>query len=148
MKTNEAFTYTGSLLIMRDQAQSRLHALWTQGLPLPVALDGRVVFYAGPARPDAQGRVAIGPTTSARMDRFLEMLFELGVKATIGKGPRSSAGQKTCERYGKPYWIAPSGCAAYLSSCIEKGPLLVCFEDLGPEAIWEVWVKDFPLIQA
>ncbi len=44
---------------------------------------------------------AIGPTTSERMDEFLEMLYYLGVIATIGKGKRSNLAVELCKKISK-----------------------------------------------
>lgn len=139
--------YTGKLLVMRDAAQMRLKELHEQDRPLPVKLEGAVVFYAGPAKPTKESFGAIGPTTSIRMDCFLEMLFQQGVQATIGKGKRSDLSTSLCRRYGRAYLLAPSGAAASLSKRI-KSLRVIAYEDLGTEAVYEIEVEDFPLIVA
>ncbi len=50
---------------------------------------------------------AIGPTTSERMDEFLEMLYYLGVIATIGKGKRSNLAVELCKKNIKEYTSFP-----------------------------------------
>ncbi|WP_448521711.1 FumA C-terminus/TtdB family hydratase beta subunit [Pseudothermotoga sp.] len=134
------------MIVMRDAAQRRIETLLKQGSNVPVDLEGKIVFYAGPTR-IVDGRFAIGPTTSERMDKYLKMLFELGVLATVGKGERSETARKLCREYGRIYFVAPSGAAAALSEHVESLELLA-FEDLGTEAVYEIRVRDFPLIVA
>lgn len=146
LKIGDTLSYSGELIIMRDAAQKRLTNLQNENKTLPVELKDKIVFYAGPAK-TADGFVigAIGPTTSSRMDGFLEMLFDKGVIATIGKGKRTSLANKMCKKYGRVYLLAPSGAAASLALHIKKVEVLA-FEDLGPEAIRKVYVENFPVI--
>ncbi|KAF2958799.1 fumarate hydratase [Thermotoga sp. Ku-13t] len=146
LKVGERIEYTGSMIVMRDAAQRRIEKLLKEGSSLPVDLRGTIVFYAGPTRV-VDGRFAIGPTTSERMDKYLKMLFELGVMATVGKGKRSELAKKLCREYRRIYFIAPSGAAAALSEHVESIKLLA-FEDLGTEAMYEIRVENFPLIVA
>jgi len=143
----EELSFTGKLLVMRDAAQMRLKKLYEEGKTLPVELKGAIVFYAGPAKLVEGSCGAIGPTTSLRMDGFLEMLFEKGVLATIGKGRRSDLSANLCRRFRRVYLIAPSGAAASLAQRIES-LRAIAYEDLGTEAIFEIDVRDFPLIVA
>lgn len=146
LKTGDSLSYTGELIIMRDAAQKRLKNLLDEKKPLPIDLKGKIIFYAGPAKPIRGGAVgAIGPTTSSRMDGFLGLLYELGVIATIGKGKRTEVASNMCKKYERVYLIAPSGAAASLALHIKKVEVLA-FEDLGPEAIRKIYVEDFPVI--
>ncbi len=143
LKEGQQILYTGNLIVMRDAAQKRIKNMLEQGKKLPVDLKDTLVFYAGPT---FVGNITIiGPTTSTRMDKFLEMLFNLGVLATVGKGKRSKEAEIICKKYGRPYLVAPSGCAAYLSTKIISSNL-IAFEDLGAEGIYELIVQDFPII--
>jgi len=81
------------------------------------------------------------------MDDYLEMLFKLGAIATIGKGKRSKKAIEACKKWKRVYFVTPSGTAAALSKRVKKSRVLA-FEDLGPEAIYEIEVEDFPLIVA
>ena len=62
-----------------------------QGKPLPLELEGQLFYYAAPT-PAPANRVigSIGPTTSNRMDPYVEELLALGLKGMLGKGKRSS----------------------------------------------------------
>lgn len=148
LKAGEEIKYTGELIVMRDAAQKRLMETLDKNLELPVELKEKMVFYAGPAKtPSDRAIGAIGPTTSNRMDSFLEMLFKLGVTATIGKGKRGTLCRELCERFKRVYFVAPSGAAAALSKKVKSVEVLA-YEDLGTEAIRKLTVEDFPLIVA
>ncbi len=143
LKVGDYLEFDGELIVMRDAAQNRLLELKLKGQDFPVNLRGKIVFYAGPTF--ANGRMIIGPTTSKRMDKYLHMLLENGVIATVGKGTRSEHARELIRKFKAPYFVAPSGCAAYLSTCVVSWEVLT-FEDLGPEAIYRVEVKKFPLV--
>ncbi|MDI3517292.1 MAG: fumarate hydratase subunit beta [Thermotogota bacterium] len=135
----------GHVLVMRDQAQKKLFDMKEKGENLPIDLSNTVVFYAGPAKPiPTMPAGAIGPTTSKRMDKYLEFLYLQGVLATIGKGDRSEYVKELNKRYRRVYFVTPSGVAALLASRVVKSDILA-FEELGPEAIRLIEVRDLPL---
>lgn len=144
LKAGDEVKITGRLYTARDQAHRRLAGLITAGAPLPFEPRGEVIFYAGPT-PAPPGRAigVIGPTTSLRMDPYLEELLKRGLKGTIGKGHRSPEARAAIARYGAVYFVATGGAAAYLSRFV-KGAELVAYPELGPEAIWRIEVEDFP----
>jgi fumarate hydratase subunit beta len=138
----------GDALTMRDAALKRLEDLLAAGEKPPFDVRGQRIFYAGPS-PPAAGRPAgaIGPTTSARMDRFLGMLFELGVRATLGKGPRSDEARALHEACGAVYLAAVGGIAALFGGMVEEmAP--VAWGDLGPEAVYRVRLAGLPALVA
>lgn len=138
----------GEILVGRDQAHMRLCELAQKGEELPVDLKGEVIYYMGPA-PTPEGKIigACGPTTSSRMDKFAPTLMELGLKGMIGKGPRYGDVAESIVKNGAVYFYSFGGCGALYSQKVEKNSL-VAFEDLGPEAIYRLTVKDFPVIVA
>lgn len=148
LEAGEEVLLSGKVLTMRDAALERLRSLVDGGESPPFDLEGRVVFHSGPT-PPAAGRPAgaIGPTTSARMDDFLPMLFELGVIATLGKGPRGSASAGAHEAAGSVYLAAVGGLGALFGGLVES-ILPVAWEDLGPEAVREVHLRRFPCVVA
>lgn len=148
LAAGEELLLVGRALTLRDAAHGRLADLVNRGEKPPFDLAGELVFYAGPS-PAAAGRPvgAIGPTTSARMDRFLELTFELGVRVTLGKGPRARQVKELHERYGAVYLAAVGGVAALLGGLVEDIEP-VAWEDLGPEAVYRVILRDFPAVVA
>ena len=63
----------------------------------------------------------------------------------IGKGKRSKEVMDAIVRNHAVYFAAVGGAGALLSKCITKSEM-VCYEDLGAEAIRKLQVKDFPVI--
>ncbi|MDM7991803.1 MAG: fumarate hydratase C-terminal domain-containing protein [Candidatus Fermentibacter sp.] len=143
-RAGELLLLSGPLLAARDAAQERLAGLVSAGGQPPFPLSGSVLFYMSPA--PGRGGLAVssaGPTTSARMDRHLAMLADLGVIATIGKGPRSAMAAKLCAERSMPYLAAVGGAGAFYARRI-TGCTVLCWEDLGPEAVHLLEVTDFP----
>jgi len=139
---------TGVIYTARDQAHRRMVEAMVAGRELPVSLMGQTIYYCGPT-PARPGRVigSAGPTTSSRMDKYLEPLLGLGVLATIGKGERSKEAKALFQRFGALYLVSIGGAGAYLSERIKKARV-AAWPDLGPEAVHELWVRDFPALVA
>ena len=139
---------TGAVLTARDAAHKRLYDLLQDGKELPVDLDGQIIYFVGPT-PARPGRVigSAGPTTSSRMDAYSPSLLAVGLRAMIGKGYRGSAVRQALEEFGAVHLAAPGGLGALLGSKITHSEILA-YEDLGPEAIRRLTVKDFPAIVA
>ena len=103
-------------------------------------------LFAGPS-PAREGRPigSAGPTTATRMDKYAPTLLDLGEKAMIGKGKRSKEVIDAIIRNHAVYFAAVGGAGALLSKCIRKSEI-VCYEDLGAEAIRKLYVENFPAI--
>jgi fumarate hydratase subunit beta len=146
LKAGDRAQVTGTIYTARDKAHQRLKELIQEGKKLPFDLEGQVIFYAGPARA-RPGRVigSIGPTTSARMDAFTPLLLEHGLKGMIGKGNRSEKAIEAIRDHKAIYLVATGGAAAFLSQYVIRSTVLA-FADLGPEAIYQLEVEDFPVI--
>jgi fumarate hydratase subunit beta len=139
---------SGRVFGARDAAHRRMVDLLEAGEPLPIPLDGSVIYYVGPA--PAKDGAAIGPagpTTSGRMDTLTVPLLARGLRATIGKGYRSSDVRAALRRYGAVYFAAVGGAAALLARHIVEARV-VAFADLGTEAIYEFRFDRFPVIVA
>jgi tartrate/fumarate subfamily iron-sulfur-dependent hydro-lyase beta chain len=138
----------GDAVTMRDAALKRLEEILASGGKPPFEISGQLIFHAGPT-PPAAGRPAgaIGPTTSARMDRFLRMLFEQGVRATLGKGPRSDEARALHEARGAVYFAAAGGLGALYGGMVESMEP-IAWEDLGPEAVYRVRLTGMPAFVA
>jgi fumarate hydratase subunit beta len=136
----------GVIYTARDAAHKRLIDLLATGKPLPMDLQGQVMFYVGPS-PARPGRVigAAGPTTSYRMDPYAPQLLRLGLKAMIGKGKRSPEVIDAMIAHKAVYLGAIGGAGALISQSI-KAAEIVAYEDLGPEAIRRLVVENFPTI--
>jgi len=137
---------SGVIYTARDAAHGRLWPLLEQGRPLPIDVQGQIIYYTGPtpARPgDVVG--AIGPTTASRMDKFTPALLKIGLKATIGKGYRGASVREALARYKGVHFGAIGGAGAVLSEFVKRMSI-VAYEDLGTEAIRRLDVERFPAI--
>lgn len=136
----------GTIYTARDQAHKRMVELLKKGKKLPIDLKNQIIYYCGPTK-TPKGKVigSCGPTTSSRMDVFTPMLLKAGLKGMIGKGARSKEVSAAIKKYQTVYFLAPAGCGAYLAEKVIKAKP-VAFRDLGPEAIYRLEVKDFPLV--
>jgi len=137
---------SGVIYTARDAAHKRLLDLLEAGKPLPMELQGQILYYVGPS-PARPGRVigAAGPTTSYRMDSYAPTLLRLGLKAMIGKGKRSPEVIAAMKEYQAVYLGATGGAGALISRCI-KDARVIAFPELGPEAIHRLEVEDLPAI--
>lgn len=137
---------TGTLYVARDAAHKRLMEVLDRGEPLPIEIRDCTIYYMGPS-PAREGRPigSAGPTTASRMDKYAPRLLDLGEKAMIGKGKRSKEVIDAIIRNQAVYFAAVGGAGALLSKCIVKSEI-VCYEDLGTEAIRKIEVENFPAI--
>ena len=137
---------TGTIYTARDAAHKRMFETLERGESLPVAMENNVIYYMGPS-PAREGRVigSAGPTTASRMDKYAPTLLDLGEKAMIGKGKRTKEVLDAIVRNKAVYFAAVGGAGALLSKCITASEV-VCYDDLGAEAIRKITVKDFPVI--
>ena len=146
LRAGDRVLISGTILAARDAAHKRLVETLDRGEPLPVDLQGAVVYYLGPS-PARPGNPigAAGPTTSGRMDAYTPRLLKQGLKGMIGKGYRSPDVIKAMEEFGVPYLAAVGGAGALIARSIRKYTVLA-YEDLGPEAVAAMEVEDFPAI--
>ncbi|MBN1639803.1 MAG: fumarate hydratase C-terminal domain-containing protein [Anaerolineae bacterium] len=136
----------GPVYVARDAAHKRLVAAIAAGEPLPFDPVGQVLYYMGPS-PARPGRPigAAGPTTSYRMDPYTEALLQAGIKAVIGKGERGAAVRRALRTYRAVYLVAVGGAGALLAQTIRQARV-IAYPELGPEAVRELYVEDFPAI--
>ena len=148
-KAGDRLLLSGKILTGRDAAHKRLTDMMAKGEQLPVDLKNRFIYYVGPVDPVRDEVVGpAGPTTSSRMDRFVEpMLAKAGLIGMIGKSERGATAIEHIKNHGALYCIAVGG-AAYLVSKAIRASKVVAFADLGMEAIYEFEVKDMPVIVA
>lgn len=148
-KAGERLLLNGRIVTGRDAAHKRLTDLIAKGEKLPVDLKNRLIYYVGPVdavRDEAVGPA--GPTTSRRMDKFMEtMLGQTGLLGSIGKSERGAQALEAIKRHQGVHLIAIGG-AAYLVSKSIRTARVLAFEDLGMEAIHEFEVKDMPVTVA
>ncbi|MBQ9032247.1 MAG: Fe-S-containing hydro-lyase [Parasporobacterium sp.] len=137
---------TGIVYSARDAAHKRMIETLEKKEALPFDLKGQTIYYLGPT-PAREGQVigSAGPTTASRMDKYTPALLELGLKGMIGKGKRSPQVIDSMKKNHAVYFAAVGGAGALLSRQIRKSRV-IAYEDLGTEAIREMYVEEFPVI--
>jgi fumarate hydratase class I len=148
-KAGDRLLLTGRILTGRDAAHKRLADMIAKGDKLPVDFTNRFIYYVGPVeavRDEVVGPA--GPTTSRRMDKFMETLLgKTGLLGSIGKSERGAQAIEAIKRHQGIHLIAVGG-AAYLVSKAIRASRVLAFADLGMEAIHEFEVKDMPVTVA
>lgn len=134
---------SGTIYTARDAAHKRLVELIKEGKELPLDLKDAIIYYVGPtpAKPN-QAIGSAGPTSSYRMDAYLEEIMKQGSLISIGKGPRDSFVKDLIKEHGGLYLSTIGGAAASIGKSVTKRDL-VAYPDLGAEAIQKLEVKDF-----
>jgi len=146
LKIGQEALLSGTVHTARDQAHKRLVELLKNKKRLPVDLKKAVIYYCGPTKTRPGAVIgSCGPTTSARMDVFAPILIKAGLRGMIGKGNRSRETAGVIKKYKAVYFITVGGAGAYLSKMVKKAKV-IAFRDLGPEAIYKLEVRDFPVI--
>jgi len=145
LRVGDTFELSGDIITARDAAHKRIQESLKKGEPLPMDFTGQIVFYAGPC-PPKPGRVmgSIAPTTSMRMDNFVEMCFQVGMIGMIGKGERSGFVADLCKKYGGVYLLSIGGASALISDQV-KACEVVAYDDLGTESIKRLTVEKLRL---
>ena len=145
LRAGDKLTVSGTIYTARDAAHKRLTELIASGEELPLDIRGAAIYYAGPT-PEKPGQVigSCGPTTSGRMDAYAPGLLDRGLAVMIGKGDRNAAVIDAIVRNGAVYLAAMGGAGALMGSCV-KAARIVCYEDLGCEAIRKLKVENMPL---
>ena len=143
-KHGDRLLLNGKMLTGRDAAHKRIQDMLAKGEPLPVDFRGRAIYYVGPVDP-VMGEVMgpAGPTTATRMDKFTDMMLELGLLVMIGKAERGQGAVQEIARHKVAYLMVVGG-AAYLVARAIREAKVVAFKDLGMEAIYEFTVEDMP----
>lgn len=146
LKAGDYVYISGTMYVARDAAHKRMMETLDRGEKLPINIEDSTIYYMGPS-PAREGHPigSAGPTTATRMDKYAPRLLGLGQKAMIGKGKRSKEVIDAVKRNKAVYFAAVGGAGALLSKCIKKSEV-ICYEDLGAEAILKIEVENFPVI--
>jgi L(+)-tartrate dehydratase beta subunit len=149
LKVRDTVTIDGHIFVIRDATQIRM---FDEPRDPPIDLSGAVCLHTAPSLKkvgDKWEKICIGTTTSTRMERFTPLLIEkYGVRAIVGKGGLLEGSLEAMKKFGACYLAIVGGAAALETTQIEEVED-VYWEDLHPEAIYKLRVKDFgPLIVA
>lgn len=145
LRAGDTVLLSGTVYTARDAAHQRMMELLDQGKPLPFPVEGSALYYVGPT-PERPGEIigSAGPTTSGRMDAYSPRLLDLGQAIMIGKGARNQAVKDAVVRNGAVYLAALGGAGALMAASVKQLEI-ICWEDLGCEAVRKLEVENFPL---
>jgi fumarate hydratase class I len=137
---------SGTVVTARDKAHARFRGLIESGGKLPDYVFKHPVFYAGPTEA-APGRASgsFGPTTSGRMDSFMEALLSRGASlVSIAKGGRGIEAAKAIASNGGAYLACIGGAAALAGREHVLSSEIIDYPELGMEAVRRVVLRDLP----
>lgn len=148
LKAGDQVLISGRIYSARDAAHKKLVEALEKGEKLPIDLKNEIIYYAGPC-PAKPGYAAgpFGPTTSGRMDKYAAYLLDEGLKGMMGKGDRNDEVIDSMKKNHCVYFAAIGGLGAY-SATVIKDIKVIAYEELGAEALREIWVEGFPAIVA
>jgi fumarate hydratase class I len=116
----------------------------------PVDLRGGVLYHCGPVvtKQDGSWKVtAAGPTTSIREEPYqADIIRRYGLRAVVGKGGMGAKTLAALKDHGAVYLNAIGGAAQFYARCIERADDVSLMEFGTPEAMWHLWLRDFPAI--
>jgi fumarate hydratase subunit beta len=146
LHSGDSVTYNGPLYSARDKAHAAIKKLLDEKSNLPIDLRGQIIYYMGPS-PRKPGQIigSAGPTTSGRMDAFSEIMLSNGILGMVGKGKRDDYTKELLIKYRAVYFGTFGGAGAFLGKKIISCEC-VAFHELGPEAIYRLEVRDFPML--
>lgn len=136
----------GKIIVARDMAHAAIKLKLDNSEGMPEYMLNHPVMYAGPAKtPEGYACGSMGPTTSGRMDTYVDLFQSMGGSMImLGKGNRSQMVTDACKRWGGFYLGTIGGPAAILAEKNIKSIKCIEFPDFGMEAVWEAEVENFP----
>jgi len=146
LHAGDSVELTGRVISLRDASAARLAHALEHGEPIPISLENQILYAVGPS-PPKPGQVigSAGPTTTARMARYLPALFKAGARAVIGKGELHGDDMAHVVVHRAVYFGAIGGLGALLAKQISAASV-VAYDDLGPEALYALDIHTFPSV--
>jgi len=148
LRTGDTIYLTGRMITARDEAHHKALDFFKKGDPLPIDLDGMIIYHCGPIMRKIQDKwevVAAGPTTSTRLDMFEdEFIKAFKVRVIVGKGGMGERTARACEQVGAVYGAFTGGAALIAKQTIVEVENVFWFDELGmPECLWVYRVERF-----
>jgi len=146
-KVGDMIYISGRVAFARDRVHKQLsieREILQELVGLPIYHCGPIAIFDGVK----YIFLAAGPTTSVRMDQFIEgIISKYHTPAIIGKGGLGVLGKKALSEYKSVYCDFPGGASAYAAKRVERVEK-VLFKEFGlSEALWFVSVREFgPLL--
>lgn len=146
LKAGDVVYISGVMITARDKAHIRMAEYFSSNKKLPFDLKNEVIFHGAPIvkkEGDEWRIIAIGPTTSARMNVQEPAVIEHGVSLIVGKGGMDRKTLATLHETGAAY-CSMTGGTAVLGARMVKKVKKAEWMDLGlAETVWVLEVEDF-----
>ena len=141
LRTGDIVYLSGEIVTARDKA----HQKALKDGEFPADIENGALFHAGPlAKKEGDGWkiVAIGPTTSSRMNSLeADFIKKFRISAIIGKGGMGSSVIEAMK--GNCIYLSMTGGCAAISAKAVKAVKDVQWPELGiPEAVWVLEVEN------
>ena len=125
-------------------------------LPKHIEISGSAIYHCGPVMKNISEKneedtwevIAAGPTTSIREEPYQAgFIQKTGIRGIIGKGGMGEKTLQALQEYKAVYFHAIGGAATVYAEKITEVTGVNFLEKFGvPEAMWELEIKDFPVI--
>jgi len=146
LRVGDLVEINGLLYTGRDTVHKYLH----EGNKPPVDLTNSIIYHCGPVVVKVKDEwvvKAAGPTTSIREEPYQhEIIRKYHLRGVIGKGGMGPRTLEACREVGCVYLHAVGGAAQVLAARITGVRGVHLMEFGSPEAIWELEVRDFPVV--
>ncbi|MBN1151127.1 fumarate hydratase C-terminal domain-containing protein [candidate division WOR-3 bacterium] len=144
LRAGNKILVSGKIYAARDSTLSEISDLVEKGNILP--FKNSAVFLSSVSTIDQiQGKYAVGPTSSYRMEAHILKLIHSGLSLLIGKGTISENLLSEMRNKSCVYLGFPGGLSALLSKTVKEVKVL-SHEHLANEALFELTVCEMPLI--
>jgi tartrate/fumarate subfamily iron-sulfur-dependent hydro-lyase beta chain len=146
LRAGDVVKLTGTIYTARDAAHKRLVETLDKGEPLPFDLEGALIYYVGPVARASGAADRLGrPDHQLPHGHLCAAAAQPGLKGTIGKGKRSDAVKESLKAIQGGILRGHRRRRRAALLCIKEARV-IAYEELGPEAIRELTVEDFPLL--
>lgn len=149
LRAGDVIYISGDIVTGRDDVHIRAVK---EKVKLPADIRGKALMHAGPivsgSAEDGFSIVAIGPTTSMRMEKLeREFIAGTGVRLIIGKGGMGRRTAEACREYGAVHCVLPAGNAVFAAQCVEEIEGVEWLDFGMAEALWKMRVSGLgPLV--
>ena len=147
LQTGDRLLLNGQMFSMRDKALERLQSFIENKKAAPINFKNSLIFYSGPTpSPEGEFLQSKEKKNIQKLDPIIIRLTKkFDIRGIIGNGPRSDIFRDYCKTnktlYLEPLVETGNHLTHYLVS-----KKIAAFEDLGSEAIYQLEIKNLPLV--
>ena len=149
LRAGDKVNLNGFIYTARDAAHKKLVELLKEGKPLPLPLDGQIIYYVGPSpTPPGKAIGSAGPTTSFRMDPYAPLLIERGLARDDREGGARRRGRRGDAEIRRGVFRRDGRRRGALSRSASRRPRSSHIRSSGRRRSTRLTVENFPVIVA